>query len=378
MLGSGCSSLGLSTAVGPSRSDINSARHSDDVTGVHVVDLTNEMARSLDNARLRDSFADAIGNAQPVGTVVGTGDAIDITIWEAPPAALFSTSALDARAMSSAQVSRGSTFPEFLIGPSGHISVPFAGEIPAAGRTLSEIESDIVSHLRGKAHQPQVMVRLVRNATATVTVVGDVGGSVRLPLSPKGERLLDALAAAGGTRQPVGKTTIQITRDGVVRSMPLRDIIRDPRQNIVLKTDDVITVLFQPLSFTVLGAAGRNAEVDFEETGVTLAQAMGRIGGLQDMRADPKGVFIFRWEDPAYLKGTSSETPSGPHGKVPVIYRIDMKKPETYFAAQAFEMRDKDVVFITNSPMAEFQRFMGIISSTILPVATVNTILDKN
>jgi polysaccharide export outer membrane protein len=56
-----------------------------------------------------------------------------------------------------------------------------------------------------------------------------------------------------------------------------------------LHPDDVVTALYQPYSFTALGAVGRNAEIDFEGTGLTLTQALGRIGGLRDDRADIKG-----------------------------------------------------------------------------------------
>jgi polysaccharide export outer membrane protein len=69
--------------------------------------------------------------------------------------------------------------------------------------------------------------------------------------------------------------------------MPLIEIIRDPRQNIHLRSGDVVTALFQSNSFTALGASGRNEEIDFEAQGITLAQALGRIGGLQDMRFGP-------------------------------------------------------------------------------------------
>ena len=374
----GCNSLGLSTAVGPSRSDIRNASKKEAIDGIQVIDVTDAIARQMRNARERQGFAEIFGDVPPVGTVVGTGDVLDITIWEAPPAALYST-AVDSRTAGTLQGGRASTLPPLQVGPSGKISVPFAGLVPAAGLTLQQIEREIVSRLARKANQPQAIVRLAQNVTTMATVIGEVGSATRFSLTPKGERLLDALAAAGGTRQPANKITIQITRGGVVRSMPLRDVIRDPRQNISLKTDDVVTALFQPFSFTVLGATGRNAEIEFEETGLTLAQAMGRIGGLQDARADPKGVFIFRWEDPVYLQDIlSSRSTADSSGRVPVIYRIDMRSPATYFAAQNFEMRDKDVVFVTNSPFAEFQRFMSILSSTILPVATVDTILKSN
>ncbi|WP_434782160.1 MAG: hypothetical protein WJ306_07920 [Ferrovum myxofaciens] len=58
----------------------------------------------------------------------------------------------------------------------------------------------------------------MRNTTATV--VGEVSANIRMPLTAQGERLLDALAAAGGAKQPVDKTTLQITRGNVVHPCP--------------------------------------------------------------------------------------------------------------------------------------------------------------
>jgi len=60
---------------------------------------------------------------------------------------------------------------------------------------------------------------------------------------------------------------------------------------------------------------------------------------------------------------------------VPVIYQADMKQPATYFAAQQFRMRDGDVLYVANSKVASLQRFLSLLSSSILPVATVTTII---
>jgi polysaccharide export outer membrane protein len=165
----------------------------------------------------------------------------------------------------------------------------------------------------------------------------------------------------------VNLTTIQITRDGANYRMPLSAVIERSENNVVLAKDDVVTALFQPYSFTVLGAAGRNDEIRFEAFGITLSQALGRIGGLQDGRANPRGVFLFRW-------GNRMD-PSRPSD--PVIFSFDLKDPAVYFMAQQFRMEDGDLIYITNSPVAELQRFVGIISQTILPVATATTVLNQ-
>ena len=371
------SSLAACQSVGPSRGAVvKAAAGQASIPGVRVVDVNGAVAGQLSEASADEKhvFAHDFSGAQPVGTMVGIGDTVEVTIWEASPPALFGTATLESDTGAPIlQTSRPNTLPGFLVGPSGTITVPFAGEIPAAGHTVHEIEREIVRRLQGRAHLPQAIVRISRNVAATVTVLGDVKQSGQVPLTPHGERVLDAISEAGGTDQPLDRMTIQLTRDSVVRRMAAEDIIADPSNNVVLKTGDVVTALYQPNSFTVLGAAGKNDEVRFEGTGITLSQALGRIGGLKADTADPKGVFIFRWQKPVAAPG-DPRTPDNSQG-VPVIYRIDLKQPETYLAAQKFEMRNGDVLYVSNSPVSDFQRFLGLVASSILPISAAGTVI---
>ena len=365
---------GCVTSVGPSRHEVE--KSSAAVTnGLRVVEITDGLAQRVNVEEIKGNFAATLGNATPIGTRVGVGDTLEVTIWEAAPAALFGTANFDTGIGSNVQASRPNALPGIQVGPSGTITIPFAGQIPAAGRTLRQIEEAIVGRLQGRAHLPQAMVRIARNATANVTVLGDVKTPQRVPLTPRGERLLDVIAEAGGTSQPLDRMTIEVTRGNAVQRMAARDVVRDPRQNIVMHSDDVVTVLYQPYSFTVMGATGKNDEIRFEGVGLTLAQALGRIGGLQDDRADPRGVFLFRWERPSLLGPVAAGAQSTPNGVVPIIYQANMKQPATYFAAQHFRVRDGDVIYVSNSRIASLQRFLGLLSSSILPVATVRTIV---
>lgn len=375
ILGGLATALSACTAVGPGRKAIeNAPSRATSIKGIQIVEVTDTLARSLKVTGKKQGFAETLGNTAPVGMVVRSGDVLEISIWEAPPAALFGNSVQTGSVI---QTSRTTTLPEFLVGPPGNISVPFAGVIDVSGKNLPQIEREIVARLAGKAHLPQVIVRLVRNATANVTVVGDVNNSTRVALTPKGETVLDALAAAGGTRQPVEKMTIQISRNGEVYKMALQDVIDRPQHNVILRADDVVTATFQPFSFTVLGASGRNEEVRFEGTGITLAQAMGRLGGLQDNRADARGVFLFRWEDPQYLDRRIDDGVTVNDGRIPVIYQINLRDPQVFFAMQNFDMRSGDVIFIANSPTTEVQRFASIVASTLLPLVSLENSLSN-
>ena len=365
---SGCA--GFDTSVGPGKGRITRIEGDGTIQGVRVIEVTDQVARQIQVQEVRTSFANDLPQAQPTGQRIGKGDILSVLIWEAPPAALFGGTSLGST--TALGVANTTTLPEMQVGPTGNITVPYAGRIQVEGRTLPEIEREIVRRLSGKAHMPQVTVRLAQNTSSQVTVVGEVATNSLMPLTPRGERLLDAIARAGGTKQPVDKVMIQLTRGNQVESMALSDIIANPQENVVLQAGDVVTAVFQPFSFTALGAAGRNQEVNFEARGITLSQALGRIAGLEDRRADPKGVFLFRWADPRSVPGGAMNAAQDEQGRIPVIYRINMKDPATYFAMQHFAMKDRDVLYVSNSPVAEFQRFFGIIASTVLPVMAVS------
>lgn len=359
----GCAYL---PAAGPTKSEIEKGAEQTRAAAIQIVDVNDDVARQLLAQRSLHMFSETLGGAPDSSELLGAGDAVEVTIWEAPPAALFAVASIDPRGGLTG--ARATTLPEQVIDSDGTIVVPFAGKIHAAGETPSGVQDEIVRGLTGKANQPEVLVRLTRNSSRNVTVVGEVNRSLRVPLTPGQERLLDALAAAGGTREPVNKTMIQLTRGGQVQALPLDTIIRDPKQNVALHAGDVITALFDPLSFTALGASGKNLEVNFEAQGITLAQALARVGGLTDSQSDPRGVFIFRFEPRNALKWPHEPVTTTPEGMVPVVYRIDLRNPDSFFVMQSFGVNNKDVLYVANAPIAELQKFLNLVFSVVYPV----------
>ena len=365
---------GWLSSSGPSREQVQEKPDAKGINGIQLIAVNDAVTRKLLANNRHSLFSEAFASTPKPSDVVGAGDVIAVSIWEAQPAILFgNTMASALSGPGSATVNmlppstQSTTFPEQMVSSDGTINIPFAGRMSVAGHTTEWIEAEIVQRLQGLANQPQAMVQVIRNATSNVTIVGDVNTSLRMPLTAKGELLLDALAAAGGVKQPINKTTLQITRGSRVLSLSLETIIRDPKQNIMLQPGDLITALYQPLSFMVLGATGKNDEVNFEAQGISLSQALARAGGLDDARADARAVFIFRFEDKAALDWTSPPMTT-PEGKVPVVYQVDLKDPASFFVAQSFPIQNRDVLYVSNSPTAELQKFISIIATTATPV----------
>jgi polysaccharide export outer membrane protein len=361
-----CGCASFIPTIGPSRSAIEGTKPTSNAPTIQLVDIDEAVTRRLLEQRAQRRFSETLGNTRITSRAIGAGDVLEVSIWEAAPATLFATGATSANNVIA--TSRAATLPEQAVDDEGCIYVPFAGRIMAAGKTLQEIEADIVARLTKKANQPEVLVRMTHNLSSNVTVVGEVNTSTRVPLAPGNERLLDALAAAAGVRQPVNKMTIQVTRSSNVYSLPLETIIRDPQQNVPLQPGDVVTALFQPYSFTALGATGKNEEVNFETQGITLAQALARSGGLIDSRSNVRGVFIFRFAPQGALDWPKQPLMATADGMVPAVLRIDLSDPRSFFLIQNFWMENKDILYVSNAPVTEVQKALNVLFSVAYPV----------
>lgn len=374
----GCSATGSWIASsGPSKTQIT-AEGRKSSPSIRVVDIDERAVQRIVAAQRDQLFSTALGDGRAAKYAVGPGDFLEISIWEAPPAMLFgsapsSGSPVLTNTGAGAVAPRVATVPEQMVAEDGSISVPFAGTMKVVGKSPRQIESAIVGKLAGKANRPQVLVSVTRNVSANVTVVGEVAKSLQMPLTAKGERVLDAIAAAGGLRDqvPVQKATVRLTRGSTVLSMPLERVIKDPAENIQLLSGDVVTTLYQPLSLTVLGAANKNQELTFEAQGITLTQALARSEGLLDNRADARGVFIFRFELPQAVEDKSRSELVTTDGRIPLVYRLDLKNPASFLVAQTFPMRNGDVVYIANAPAAELQKFVTILTDSVFSAANI-------
>ena len=59
-----------------------------------------------------------------------------------------------------------------------------------------------------------------------------------------------------------------------------------------------------------------------------------------------------------------------PEGLVPVVYRVDLRNPNSFFVMQSFPISNKDVLYVSNAPAAELQKFLNLVFSVAYPVLT--------
>lgn len=357
LLVAGCDGL---PGSGPSASEITKASRPSPAgeTRFALVDVDARITGIMERWSAT-SLQGTFGQQRAVATrAIGVGDFVQVVIWEAAAGGLFSAPVTDRVGAGS----RTASIPEQAVGPDGAITVPYAGRVRVAGRTPDEVEGEIVRALTGKAIEPQALVTVTKNVANTVTVVGEVTSGARVPLTARGDRLLDVIATAGGTRAPAHETFITLVRDGRSVRIPMQAILTDPTENVFMRPGDVVSVAREPQTFTAAGATGANAVIPFDAIGISLDQAIGRAGGLNDNRADPAGVFVIRYERPQDYDQLGLTRPQpGTASQIPVIYRVNMRDPNGFFMARRFPVRNKDIVFVSNASLMDLQKVMTIL-----------------
>ncbi|MBU2720886.1 polysaccharide export protein, partial [Acidithiobacillus ferridurans] len=155
--------------------------------------------------------------------------------------------------------------------------------------------------------------------------------------------------------------------------LPLEDVIRDPAENVSLRGGDILTALYQPLHVTVMGATKQTKEVDFQASGISLAQALASVGGLDGTQADAKAVFVFRFEKPSLLPHWPKPVQLAANGQVPTVFRFDFSNPATLFAAQTFPIQNHDLIYVASAPITDLQKFLGLIIQVVYPIQGLTT-----
>ena len=305
--------------------------------------------------------------------VVGVGDVLNISIFEAAPGGLFTPGQ-----SAGARPGNFVDLPAQAVDQKGSIYVPYAGEIPAAARTIPEIQQAVVARLRNRAIEPQVVISLNQQHASVVSVLGDVNTPGVLALNSVGERLMALIARAGGPKFQAVESYVTLQRDGKRVKVLLSRVVHDPSENIFIRPNDVIFITREAPTFTALGALnqnvfGFNSEIPFDVETLTLAQAMGKAGGLNDQQSDPSEIYIYRYEDRPFLEKLGVDLTRFTYDRIPTIYRLNLRDPSGMLLAAGFQMRSKDVMYVANAKVVDYYKLLLLINNTTSTVRNVNT-----
>ena len=312
--------------------------------GYQVVDLDYRVSQVLaaNAARPMQSLA-PVASTAPID-LIGVGDVLLVSVLQPDSANA------EARVFN------------LTVDRNGTIAVPFASPVSVAGLTPAEAGAAVRAALRGRLVNPQVLVSVATNLTNTVTVIGEVRNVGRYPLSTGGDRLLDLLAAAGGSPRPAADVVVTVVRDGQSASTTLASLLAVSSENVRLAPRDQVRVTYRPRKFSTFGAFTRAAQIPIEDETLTLASAISRMGGLDTNAAQASSVFLFRLERPEVARALGLSVPDG-QAATPIVYRLNLRDPAGFFVAGSFQVQAEDLIYAPRSETAELRKFFELVSS---------------
>lgn len=260
--------------------------------GFKIVDIDQAV---IDANGHQTPAATTIGRFARAGRTdtVGPGDVLDIGIYEVG-ITLFSGSGAAGVGASFDPAAKVTRLGDVVVDANGTILLPYIGRLYVQGSTPSSIQSKIERGLRGKSQSPQALVSVKTNAFNTFYVSGDVRQPGRYTLGLPRERLLDALARAGGTTNQPNDMVVRITRGTDALESRLSEVTAGGRLDVPLLPGDRVELFNRPRTFLIFGATDKVSQVPFGASVLTLAEALARSGGPSDRIADPSAIFLFR------------------------------------------------------------------------------------
>jgi polysaccharide export outer membrane protein len=300
--------------------------------------------------------------------VIGVGDQLRVTIFEAGADGLFST-----------QDSK-KTDIDVVVQPDGKAAIPYVGQVQFRGRTLEQARQAVLSALANKAVEPDVIISSGGTSSRNVTVSGAVGRPSMVPLGLSGETIMEVIAKAGGPASQPYESYVTLARGSKTGTVLLQSIVENPSENIYVEPKDQLFVTHDPRTFTALGEVWKNGRLPFGSNDVNLLEAIALAGGGSDERIDAKGYFVFRYEEPEIVSDLLS--PERFHslvakgmrpnkeGRYPIVYRFDMSVADSLIVGQNFPIKNRDVVYASRHPAVDIAKFVRLVSA---PLATART-----
>ena len=346
--------------IGPNRNEIfaGSVQRQGDAFVVEVNPRVTQATSVVEALGFTSDFLNAgVSNTD----VIRPGDLLSLTIYENVEDGLLAGQGGNAAVIDQVQVDS-----------SGHIFIPYAGRIRAAGNTSEALRQIITRSLDEQTPDPQVIVRREAGDGSTVSITGSVSGQGVYPISRPTRTLSGMLAAAGGVSIEPEIARVTVVRGSHTGSVWFNDLYSDASTDIALRGGDRILVEEDTRSFTSLGATGTQARVPFESRTISVIEAIATVGGLNPTLADPTGVFVLRNEPETIARSVLGR--GDLTGVQRMIYVLDLTAPTGMFEARDFVIRDGDTVYVTEAPFAQWSRALNALTGTLSTAGAISNL----
>ena len=280
---------------------------------------------------------------------IGIGDVLQITVWDHPELTIPAGS------------QRSSQDSGNVVNENGDIYYPYIGYVQVAGKITQNIREEVTERLSAFLESPQVDVSVAAFRSQRIYVSGAVGTPGVYPLTNVPTRLVDAISQAGGLEENGDWRHVVLTRKGNDYLLSLKDVFEKGNKyhNVLLQAGDVINVpLGNDRKVFVLGEVASSQTLPMGRNGLTLAEAISNVGGLNERQSDATGVFVIR-----RAEGASADS-----DHLIDLYQLNLKDATALVLADSFVLNNRDMVYVTAAPLSRWNRVVSLLVPSLSPL----------
>ena len=328
---------------------------------IDLIPITQELISKMQSEEIRiesainTSLQDEMNNYT---YLVGVGDVLNIIVWDHPELTIPQSG------------QRSAAEAGNFVHKDGTIFYPYVGKVSVIGREVTQIREDITRGLSTFINNPQVDVNVAAFRSQHFFVSGAVKNPQMIPVRNVPITILDALSISGGMAPDADWSSATLTSNNngelVIEAIDLSVLLEQGvlKQNRLLKSNDVLHIpRNDALKIFVMGDVVNATTQQIGRRGMTLAEALNNVGGINEASANASGIFVLRASDSA--------------SKLVDIYQLDVSMGPRLILSTQFKLQPKDIVYVTSAPVARWNKLLAQLTSSLNQIYQIDRIENR-
>lgn len=234
----------------------------------------------------------------------------------------------------------------------GTVYYPYAGSLPVAGRTVTEVREMLTRELSKYFKKVKLDVKVVAYLSHRVYVVGEVKNPGIQSMVDTPLTVAEAISRAGGSTGEADLSHLTLSREGKVYPLDLMAMYEQGKggENIYLTDGDVLNIPDRRQNRVYLmGEVVHQQALQINKGRLSLAEALADANGVNFDTSNPEDIYVIRAAQAS-----------------PEIFHLDSDSPDAMVLADRFALQPHDVVYVGTAGVTRWSRAMNqLIPSTV-------------
>ncbi|MBC7477891.1 MAG: polysaccharide biosynthesis/export family protein, partial [Pseudorhodobacter sp.] len=184
--------------------------------------------------------------------LIQAGDTLDLAVWDNDDTSLLSSPA-----------QKVIQLPGLKVSSKGTVFLPYADEVYVAKMTPDQARQAIQGKLLTIIPTAQVQLHFASGSGNSVDLVSGMPNPGTVPLADRSTTLTSVLAVGGGIPATMVNPQVNLSRGGKLYRVPAETLLSHPELDTTMRGGDKVFIEPDRRYFLSLGAAGKEALINF-------------------------------------------------------------------------------------------------------------------